>query len=201
MLPIIPIEDNFGKFSESSLVRSLYTSKILQSFEVTFTTNEELVPSLSFVEFLRAEVCPEVADVVARTISDCFTSSPSSSDPYSLFLPLLTASAKPALVSSNSSKVGNLYNFQKGDARKFITEFLMKASIRMVTGSKVPQFFLENHTAVAMPSTGMPLDKRIDLIESLVLEVQQLIDALSATFENDNLERVVGSPTRHSPSQ
>jgi hypothetical protein len=100
---------------------------------------------------------------------------------YATFLSILFASnVTPAVISSASSpsssttktRLPQLYRINKQDARKFLKEFLLKSSIRMSSGSKIPQFYLDKsfRGSFDLLSNSMSLEKRLDLIESLVSE-------------------------------
>jgi hypothetical protein len=220
--PTPPAGDEcLGKYSESNILKSLHTSKILQSFEDTFSSDDNFVPSLSFIEFLSSQVSKDLSEVVSQALDDLSltsskqTSTPppltllDSMNPYATFLSILFASnVTPAVISSASSssttktRLPQLYRINKQDARKFLKEFLLKSSIRMSSGSKIPQFYLDKsfRGSFDLLSNSMSLEKRLDLIESLVSDAQETINALMESFQNDEMERL-GSPLFHSSSQ
>lgn len=203
-------DECFGKYSELNILRSLHTTKILQYFEDTFSSDDHFVPSVSFVGFLQSHVSKDLSEVVTNhleNLSPSIKSTPQltldSLDPYSTFLPILFASPVTSVTSSPQlASLPSLHRIVKQDARKFLTEFLMKSSIRMIPKSNTPQFYLDNSCKgpLDLLSNPMPLEKRLDLIESLVKDAQETIHALQESFQNDEIERL-GSPMFHSSSQ
>ena len=201
-------DECLGKYSELNILRSLHTTKILQSFEDTFSSDDYFVPSVSFVGFLQSHVSRDLSEVVTNHLENLSPSSTpqltlDSLDPYSTFLPILFASPVTSVTSSlQLASLPSLHRIVKQDARKFLTEFLMKSSIRMIPKSNTPQFYLDNSCKgpLDLLSNSMPLEKRLDLIESLVKDAQETIHALQESFQNDEIERL-SSPMFHSSSQ
>jgi hypothetical protein len=243
------------QYSESNLIRSLFISKILQSFELTFASNENSVPTLSLIDFIRIHISTDLAEIVSTAIDTCSSSSSTSSGssipfydpngPYAPYLSLLfdsgvtptviaptpvtTTTPTPATATVNLSKSlvvkkssqfsHHLYQINKTNTKNFIIEFLSKSLIRMRpgSGSKIPEFYLETSQGMRGAGAGaggggshdlllhptkktMSLDKRLELIESIVCDAQQMIDTLVMSFQDDENQRMSCSPLSFSHS-
>jgi hypothetical protein len=207
-----------NQISESNLLRSLFISKILQSFELTFSSDDQSVPTSSLVDFLRVHVSSELSEIISLALEPCSSSSSSTatpfydrSDPHAPYLAVLFASDViiiPTMSQSASSKLRrNLCRIDKKNTRSFLSDFLSKALMRMAPRTKNPEFYLEKKGDTTTAEGGgrggpsqeknkpMSLLKRVELIESIVLDAQQTIDALMDSFKEDESDRMMSSPS------
>lgn len=200
-------------YHELDIIRSIHISRVLQLFDVTFSYDNNLVPSITFLEFLKIHVSKDLSEKINLSLDeyyhnnkDYISNLEKSTDQLSYFLSILYNSPVILVKKSNGrnnqvnnelmkprkgSKIGNMYSFDKLCAKRFLTEYLSKSSLKISETSATPEFILDQFLKERenLPY-NMPLEKRLKLIETTVSDAQQAIDVLMSLFQTNDREYV-----------
>ena len=212
-------------YNELDIIRSIHISRVLQLFDVTFSYDDNIVPSITFLEFLNIHVSKDLSEKVNNSLSEYYKNEKNylnelekSPDQLAYFLLILYHSpvvlVKQGTIKNNNqldndisrprkgSKIGNMFSFNKSCTKRFLTEYLAKSSLKISETSATPEFLLNQFIKERenLPY-NMPLEKRLALIEATVSDAQEAIDVLMSLFQTSDREYLDSSPSSPSLKQ